>query len=405
MEPTLTWLDFTSSDRDRMRRVLDLLKEQGTVDEMGLGNIRDALSDALFPGTSSIQTRLRYMLFVPWIYRRLDRRLEASDLWDGDVANDARKAEVKLIGSLQDGDDTGGIIGARSGASLQRLPSSVYWSGLVRWGIFTRPRSQSSYHAHFTEWTARDGIGRADDPGVVFSREQNWHPRLPDPPSGFPRKVTFALRRSEAEFLQGRIMERCPGTLLAWLAVNGSDAPAKALWQDPDARRAPQPIAALFAIAERFSRHVEGMPLLYNLLLAKRCREREQQDERGKLVDHYREAIAQWAQREAEEEPYDPEALWQFLDAQPMQPRPAQRHFVERWAERIRKLDTRAVADDRALQQLVADRERVLKGKRARLVNDARLLEWNAGTGVGRMDFRWARVRTLLQDLHRGLAG
>ena len=71
MEPTLTWIDLTASDRDRMRRVLDLFKEQGTVDEMGLGSLRDALADALFPGTSSIQTRARYVLFIPWLYQRL----------------------------------------------------------------------------------------------------------------------------------------------------------------------------------------------------------------------------------------------------------------------------------------------------------------------------------------------
>ena len=50
MAATLTWLDLTASDRDRMRQVLDLFKEQGTVDEMGLGRLRDALSEALFPG-------------------------------------------------------------------------------------------------------------------------------------------------------------------------------------------------------------------------------------------------------------------------------------------------------------------------------------------------------------------
>ena len=53
MQATLTWLDLTASDRDKMRRVLDLFKEQGPLDEMGLGSLRDVLSDALFPGTSS----------------------------------------------------------------------------------------------------------------------------------------------------------------------------------------------------------------------------------------------------------------------------------------------------------------------------------------------------------------
>ena len=81
MDATLTWLDLTASDRDRMRQVLDLFKEQGTVDEMGLGSLRDALSEALFPGTSTIQTRLRYVLFVPWIYRQLEaRRTTTSDV-------------------------------------------------------------------------------------------------------------------------------------------------------------------------------------------------------------------------------------------------------------------------------------------------------------------------------------
>ena len=42
MQATLTWLDLTASDRDKMRRVLDLFKEQGTLDEMGLGSLRDA---------------------------------------------------------------------------------------------------------------------------------------------------------------------------------------------------------------------------------------------------------------------------------------------------------------------------------------------------------------------------
>ena len=72
MDAALTWLDLTASDRDKMRRVLDLFEEQGCVDEVGLGTLRDALFDALFLGTSTMQTRLRYALFVPWRYRQLE---------------------------------------------------------------------------------------------------------------------------------------------------------------------------------------------------------------------------------------------------------------------------------------------------------------------------------------------
>ena len=82
MQPTLTWVDLTASDRDRMRRVLDLFNEKGTLDEMGLGSLRDTVSDALFPGTSYIQTRLRYVLFVPWIYQRLETSGSVPPTWN-----------------------------------------------------------------------------------------------------------------------------------------------------------------------------------------------------------------------------------------------------------------------------------------------------------------------------------
>ena len=40
-------------------------QEKESRDELGLGSVRDSFADQLFPGTSTIQTRLRYTLFVP----------------------------------------------------------------------------------------------------------------------------------------------------------------------------------------------------------------------------------------------------------------------------------------------------------------------------------------------------
>jgi hypothetical protein len=55
-----------------MNRILALFRERDTRDELGVGVIRDLLADEFFPGTSTIQTRLRYMFFVPWIYQQLE---------------------------------------------------------------------------------------------------------------------------------------------------------------------------------------------------------------------------------------------------------------------------------------------------------------------------------------------
>ncbi len=402
MQATLTWIDLTAGDRDRMRRVLDLFNEQGTLDEMGLGSLRDAISDTLFPGTSYIHTRLRYVLFIPWIYRRLEhRRTRAAD-----VARAARRAEVDLIAPLEANPDSDGIIGVRARHTLARLPSSVYWSALTRWGIFIREQSQGWYHAHFdTLVDGRGATGRADDPGVVWSSEPHWHPRLPEPPEPFPGEASFGLTGEEADFLRGRLEERCAGTLLAWLAGRGSDRPAKQLWDDPAALNAPAGIRADLELAKRFSLHVEGMPLLYNLLVAEHRREVLDEEGDESSIEQYRAGLVEWAAHEAAEKcRFEPDKLWELVARRGRRLPSPQRTFIETWSRRIAELAPDSVADDARLRTLIADRELRLKGPRARLANRNRLMDWSPGVGVGRMDFRWVRVRQLLTDLHRGLA-
>lgn len=51
-----------------------MFKEQGTLDDMGVGTIRDVFSNQLFPGVTSVMTRMRYALFIPWTYKLLEAR-------------------------------------------------------------------------------------------------------------------------------------------------------------------------------------------------------------------------------------------------------------------------------------------------------------------------------------------
>jgi len=61
---SLTWLDHDPAAAERSLQLLSSLKEKEARDEFGIGAIRDAISDQLFPGVSTIQTRLRYFLFA-----------------------------------------------------------------------------------------------------------------------------------------------------------------------------------------------------------------------------------------------------------------------------------------------------------------------------------------------------
>jgi hypothetical protein len=130
MESTLAWLDFNAAERERTQRVLAMFEERETRDELGLGAIRDSFSDHLFPGTSTIQTRLRYLFFIPWIYLRLEKQRVPSR----DIAAKARKLEVSLTEPLLAETDNAGVFGRLAKGELKRLPSSVYlgWPTALR---------------------------------------------------------------------------------------------------------------------------------------------------------------------------------------------------------------------------------------------------------------------------------
>ncbi|MBX9951485.1 MAG: hypothetical protein K2Y39_20110, partial [Candidatus Obscuribacterales bacterium] len=122
MESTLTWIDLDRDARDRMLHILSMFHEKESRDELGLGAVRDSFADLLFPGTSTIQTRLRYMMFIPWLYRSLE---ESRKIDPATFSASAAKLERDLIQPLLQSDDSAGAFGKTAGKKIQRLPSEV----------------------------------------------------------------------------------------------------------------------------------------------------------------------------------------------------------------------------------------------------------------------------------------
>src|SRR5665213_2464722 len=125
-----------------MLDVVDLFREHETRDELGIGSVRDALADLLFPGTSTIMTRARYFLLVPWMYLQQEK----SRISSAQIAARARRAEISLVDAIERSDDKLFNIGKVAKDTLKRLPSSVYWQGLSVWGIRSFKGAQVQYH-------------------------------------------------------------------------------------------------------------------------------------------------------------------------------------------------------------------------------------------------------------------
>ena len=139
MASTFAWLDYSEHERRKMLDVIELFGERTTRDELGIGGVRDAFADMLFPGTSTIQTAAKYFLFVPWIYLSLEeKRIPSSK-----IAERARKLEILLAQELESSGETEGVIGRF--AKERRINATKARSEIVssRCGeTLTMPRAQ-----------------------------------------------------------------------------------------------------------------------------------------------------------------------------------------------------------------------------------------------------------------------
>ena len=401
MESSLSWIDHDPTARERTLRIFSFFQERESRDEMGIGSVRDSFADQLFPGTSTLQTRLRYMLFVPWIYQKLENERVPK----GDFATRAENLERDLIQPLIDSDDQSGVFGRTSGRGIKRLPSSVYWAGLSRWGIFLAPYSQNEYHGRIEE------IYRKRDEAASRKKEMaalgddfemdlpiSWHPCIPPPPNGFPEDADLNLTRAEAEFIQDRIQDICGGSLLAFLSQNCAPADTtEAPWDHPAYDNFSDAHKELLHHARLFSETMHAAALNYNVQLAE-CSSKEE------LVWEYKEKFDFWLEKFplAEVKSWRVDRLWELTSGRDYRITRRTRHFVESWIELVQRSPEELLENKRA-RELVRDREISLKGPRSRFKNRRALEQWRGDSGTRRLVYRWHNVKVLLKDLHQGM--
>jgi hypothetical protein len=123
---SLTWIDYDGAARERTKCILALFQEREARDKLGVGAVYQSLSDQLFPGTSTIQARLRYMLFVPWVYQGL---VQARD-------HCARAGELCAVGYPCVREPAAEVPGARRGAG-RRAPWGSVAVGRLETGVMS----------------------------------------------------------------------------------------------------------------------------------------------------------------------------------------------------------------------------------------------------------------------------
>ena len=402
---SLTWLDSSEHERRSILELVSALNEPGTLDELGIGAIRDTIADKLFPGTSTIQTRARYFLFIPWILQMVEEG-QPRGAWDR-----ARRLQMQLRDALvrTHGPNERGVIGREAGAALQRWPLDIYWLGMARWGIRRHSGSIASYFASLGRPSPWRLLGRSlDEPEdgrrdeAVDSIPGNWAP-IPPHPDGFPEVASFTLSADEARLLRERVAFTHPDSLLAHILQTGEGVDIYSVtypWDHPTALTAPTSVREWLHDARLFSLTHQGAMLLYNLMLAGKLDDDES-------ISEFSARLATWTETMVSAGPdlerWDRASMWErVLGANP------RLHFrvwefIDRWCELASTYRDGSIGDSTEAQRLIREREYALKGPRSRLTfAEARDRRRGFPTSA-RLEFRWTQVQRITSDIMSAL--
>ncbi len=370
-----------------MLEVVKLFEDSSTVDELGIGSVRDTFSNAFFPGTSTLHTRLRYLLFIPWLVNDVARHRWSAEKAQGEL----RRRETELIHALVAGQEIQGVIGRDAKSSLKTMPSALYWASLEILGIRRWKTTISGYFRNAAQRSTAVDDPDADGAGI----DHLGMIHLPKPPESLASSTTFDLTRDEAEFLKAQIASSHRDSAFGWLAVHHPDSEARRLWEHEARGEFPEPLRQLVDEARRFHFTGTGPAILYNLMLAELSDNEE-------LVERFSDDLDAWADDLDEQEIFDGwdrQLFWRRLTTLNPRIRPATQAFLNDWWH----LAATGAHASSAARDLVQRRELNLKRARARLTYADARSTWGVGAGTGALDFRWTIARSHLNDIAAGL--
>ena len=410
------WVDFSSDDRNKVKSVLGLLSEEGVLDELGIGQIRDAYSDLIFPGISTIQTRAKYLIIIPRILRDYRQLTNSKKANYGSVQKYLKEVENNIARQLVNVHDKNepGIIGRTmiESGGVDRRPSEIYWNGLRTFGIVNTKTSLADFCRRMEvddEDQTFDWSENADGEDDKENFKQREVVHLPDIQKGWLKDDTLRidLSRLEANFLVEQLIgtpaiaNSIPSQLIKHdllgkilqapetNSVIEFDYLAETLINDPNVDAQ---CKLNLKMAKEFSLAMEGPHIRYNILLAKNNNFDEQ-------VEKYEQEYSEWKVKILEQKLFQNSGAERWLT----QAQSNGAHRVSSKTESfIKKLGIHFQNDGaiEELDNLIKSQALGNKKERSLLHKKFKDQKW---MGIRRLTYRWGTAKNILQDIQKGL--
>ena len=390
------WIDFSNEQRDRVFSVIELLNTGGTVDELGIGSVRDNIADWLFPGVSTIQTRPKYFIILTDIFLGYLQRYQKGEKLP--LLSTYLKSEEHRImhllaknHSYKDGDGVIGVTVAQTNGELARKASSVYWNGLRTHKLIDTELSS-------TEYLIQNDLSKFNPDGDVMDDkhliEEQFAIRAPLF-SAIKEDIRMELSEEEANYLRDQFKDvtsslKQEHNLLSQLFTkeraevianaNNFQEMANLLIADESLH---SETIQMLKIALLFDFIMHGAHIRYNIQLHKKS---------GEL--NFDDKWNDWL-KELEVKREDVQALnFEYIFSE-VSPRtaPQTQQFMRLWKHEVLKEELNI----KLLDELVYRQEIKKKGAKAKLasVNG----EFTSWVGIQSLQYRFNNVKNIIRDI------
>jgi len=407
------WVDFSSEHREKVKSVIDLLSTPGVIDELGIGVIRDSFSDSLFPGLSTIQTRAKYFITVPRLFKDYEK-LPAHQRRKRKLADFLKDHEnlcMEAMVANHADDPQNGIIGesfADKQGEVQRKPSSVYWTGIRQFGLIHTNLSLQAFNRKFAnpDQPLHDLIQGSDktmgdDPDAAEQANETINTTAYG--DDWIESLTIHLSHEEASFLSRQIEARVPLSLLGQILLDADvrrqflDLPFE--WnfttfadEAPFLEQFPKDLQRTIAAASDFWQLMYGAHIRYNCLIQGKRGTRQLKSEFESFWGEWKDSLTSFPW-----ERWNTGYLWELTKLHHHRVKNYTIEFVEAWIAGVHD-----GSSTESLDALVTRQERLNKKSRARLHPTADVSE-NEWVGINDLNYRLNVARNVVNDINTGL--
>ncbi|MGI5935344.1 MAG: DUF6361 family protein [Oscillospiraceae bacterium] len=387
----LGWIDFSRNERNKIIQTLKMLEESTALDEIGIGVIRDGYADVLFPGISTLQTRAKYFVLLPYLFGMAERQ---NFKRSSEILPWIHRQEDSLVPTLvKNSGDATGVIGLRAhkqGKSVKVKSSSIYWNGMRTFEILKDEHLSVSNVCNIIygkqlrrnsveikteiKWSGNEGF---DDETAVNENMPLFSSIMPD--YSVMTEAAIELNNAEAEYLYQKMTTAAKSrtSLLAFMLKEKCLFPS---FHEIDETALPNELGINVHFAKAFADFISGAHIRYNVIFSNG-------GDAGQ-IENYRE----WQ----ETFDFDGFSLSDVLSK--VNSNPAINAFLKEFYESSKK------GDNEAVDNLIIRREKSIKHERAKL-GKPQEYRYDKPVHDYLLNYRYGTAYTIVNDILNGLEG